>query len=303
MGSTAITYAGVALAVALVCLLLGFFWGRSNVRSKVEQALEQEHVALDAREFGMRQQLEDAFAEVARLRPQAEELGRVQERLKSEQKKYEQMRAEFNTMLGIDAPEESTAEESAVQHREPAPSPESADDAIQRLLQSLETFNQPGHEPQPTYDEAQRETQHPQPFYEEQQVPPSQEKPPQPSREELRIMAEQARPSFDVPHVTAEQHQPHKGSQVMEQQPPPSDREPHPINRQSDPIHEYAAARAQALTPNPQLDAAPAQPNVAIDEGRKRSSGAQRVSESRPETVDEWQEFARSLADLTRRNQ
>src|SRR3954452_16693770 len=111
MGSSAITYAVVALAVAAVCLIAGFLWGRSNVKAQVEEAVEKEHVALDAREFAMRTQLEDAIAELAKLRPQAEELGRVQKRLEREQTKYTQMKAEFNATMGIAA--ESADQESS----------------------------------------------------------------------------------------------------------------------------------------------------------------------------------------------
>ena len=71
MGSTAITYAAIALAIALVCLLGGFLWGRSNLQAGIELAVEREQASLDAREFAMRQQLEDAIAEIARLRPLA----------------------------------------------------------------------------------------------------------------------------------------------------------------------------------------------------------------------------------------
>jgi hypothetical protein len=141
MGSHAITYAVVALAIAVACLLAGFVWGRSNVKAQVEEAVEKEHVALDAREFAMRTQLEDAIAEIAKLRPLAEELGRVQKRLEREQAKYAQMKAEFNVAMGISA--ESSARESSEYEPQPAPTRESADEAIQKLLQSLEVLNDP----------------------------------------------------------------------------------------------------------------------------------------------------------------
>lgn len=141
MGSHAITYAVVALAIAGACLFAGFVWGRSNVKAQVEEAVEKEHVALDAREFAMRTQLEDAIAEIAKLRPLAEDLGRLQKRLEREQAKYAQMKAEFNVTMGISA--ESAAQESSDSEPQPAPTRESADEAIQKLLQSLEVLNDP----------------------------------------------------------------------------------------------------------------------------------------------------------------
>ena len=98
MGSHTATYAAAALAIALVALLAGFLWGRSNVKAQIEAAIEEASVSLNAREFTMRQQLDEAFAEVARLRPLAEELTAVQERLKREQSKFNQMRARCDSL-------------------------------------------------------------------------------------------------------------------------------------------------------------------------------------------------------------
>lgn len=140
MGSAAIIYAVVALAVALACLAGGFFWGRSNVRAQIEDAVEKEHVALDAREFAMRTQLEDAIAENARLRPLAEELARVQKRLEQEQTKYARMKSDFNASFG------STQSDASDLDDPPADTPVSADEAIHKLLQSLEVFNDPNAE-------------------------------------------------------------------------------------------------------------------------------------------------------------
>ncbi|HXS78367.1 MAG TPA: hypothetical protein VN753_19465 [Terracidiphilus sp.] len=141
MGSAAIIYAVVALALALACLAGGFFWGRSNVRAQIEDAVEKEHVALDAREFAMRTQLEDAIAENARLRPLAEELARVQKRLEQEQAKYARMKSDFNSSFGSTQPDVSDLDDPP-----PADGPVSADEAIHKLLQSLEVFNDPNAE-------------------------------------------------------------------------------------------------------------------------------------------------------------
>jgi hypothetical protein len=142
-----ISYAVVALGVGLACLLAGFLWGRSNLKAKVEQAVEEGHSALDAREFAMRQQVDEAIAEIARLRPMAEELGRVQDRLKLEQSKYERMKAEFDATLKGGAAEDSVEQEPPVSTPQLTMTPESADEAIQKLLQSLEALNQPDTEP------------------------------------------------------------------------------------------------------------------------------------------------------------
>lgn len=216
MGSTAVIYGVVALALALVCLFLGFFWGRSNVKLKLEQAFEQDHVSLDAREFAMRQQLDDAMAEVARLRPLAEELGRVQERLKLEQSKYEQMKTEFSSTLRSD----SKAPGEQEQRLESAPAPKSADEAIQRLMQSLETLDKPPEQPGLPINESQ----------------------PQPSKSNAP----------QVPQFVEKQ-------QVVEKQPD---------------------VRTVEKTPS-----------------------APKALEPRPQGDDEWQEFARSLADLARSTQ
>lgn len=222
MGSTAIIYAVVAVTLALVCLLLGFFWGRSNVKTKLEQAVEREHVALDAREYSMRQQLEDAIAEVARLRPLAEELGRVQDRLKLEQAKYEQMKSEFNsTLRGGSA---SGEREVPIMPTKAIPVLESPDAAIQRLLQSLETLDEPPAPPSPPVNQSQ----------------------PQPSKSNAPQV-----PQFAQKPVVLKQP-------VVEKQPD--------------------VPRTVEKTPSaPQ----PSQPRTQAD--------------------DEWQEFARSLADLARR--
>lgn len=137
MGSHAITYAVVALAIAAVGLIAGFFWGRSNVRAQIEQAVGKEHVALDAREFAMRTQLEDAIAENARLRPLAEELARVQKRLEQDQSRFEGTRPDSTTSLGTAVPEPSGPDQSVPETLA------SADHAIQKLMQSLEAFNAP----------------------------------------------------------------------------------------------------------------------------------------------------------------
>lgn len=142
MGSHAITYAVVALAIAVSCLIAGFFWGRSNAKVQVELAIEKEHVALDAREFAMRTQLEDAIAELAKLRPLAEDPGRLKTRTEREQTTYSPVKAGFDASRGIAT--EPTTEGNSDPEPQSLRAQESADEAIQKLLQSLEVFNDPG---------------------------------------------------------------------------------------------------------------------------------------------------------------
>src|SRR6516164_8773804 len=82
MGSTAIIYAAVAVGIALACLVAGRVWGRSNVRSQVEDAVEAARKSADAREFTIREQLDEKMAEVSRLAPLADEVGRLRAQLK-----------------------------------------------------------------------------------------------------------------------------------------------------------------------------------------------------------------------------
>lgn len=217
MGSTAIISGGIALVVALVCLLVGRSWGRSGVQSQVEEAVKNEQVSSDTREFAMRQQLDEAIAEIARLRPLAEEFGQIQERLRREQSQLNQMKADFDaTMRGDSAGE---PEEVASRIEKPAPRAESADEAIQRLLKSLErTLSEPDQHPQ------------------------------------------------DSPARLA----------VMEQTPSVA----------------------------PELSAWPDQPDAqppALNPDEKNEPGAPSAAKPSHRAADEWQEFARSLADLTQR--
>lgn len=241
MGSATISYAVVALAVGLACLLAGFFWGRSNLKSRVEQAVEQEHTSLDAREFAMRQQVDEAIAEIARLRPLAEELARVQDRLKQEQAKYERMKADFDSTLYGDALENSEQQEVPPAPPQATVTPESADEAIQKLLQSLENLS-------PQVDPTSGESQ--------PAVPEAPE--PAPVREAVAEPRQVAAP-VNAPEPP-KSSQPSKASESRPKPPSPPQAVP-------------AAAKAPVSSPQPKPG----------------------------DAVDEWQEFARSLAALTDR--
>lgn len=81
MGSSAILIGAIALGTALVCLFAGYRWGRSNVRSQVEDALDMARVSADSREFALREQLDQKMLELGELRARAEEVKVLQEQL------------------------------------------------------------------------------------------------------------------------------------------------------------------------------------------------------------------------------
>ncbi|MGA8087531.1 MAG: hypothetical protein WCA10_09505 [Terracidiphilus sp.] len=137
MGSTFILVCAVALGTGLICLLCGYFWGRSNVRSQVEDALDKAHISADAREFSVREELEEKMVELAELRARAEELPRLREQLaqlQSERVRGSAGRANAYAP-GNNAPSERNILE---KEQQPAPVQESTDKAIQNLLKSIE---------------------------------------------------------------------------------------------------------------------------------------------------------------------
>ncbi len=103
MGSTAIIYAAVAVGLALACLLAGRVWGRSNVQSQVEDAVEAARKSADAREFTLREQLDQKMTEVAKLVPLADEAGRLRSQLKHQKKNPIQSPAEIDNASIIHA--------------------------------------------------------------------------------------------------------------------------------------------------------------------------------------------------------
>ncbi len=86
MESTAILFALVAVISLFIGLWLGLRQGRAGERNLAE-----------AREVQLREQFEAAKAEIAALKPKAEELTRVTEQLKNEEAKYAQMKADLDT--------------------------------------------------------------------------------------------------------------------------------------------------------------------------------------------------------------
>lgn len=239
MGSTAIVMGAVAVAIALICLLLGYHWGRSNLRSQIEDAIKKERISLDAREFTLREQLDDQMAELAALRAHAEEFSRLQgrdERLNRAQIRQSERVAESGQSL-------------PAQVVNPAPPIESADAAVQRLLKSIEdNLRQPVAEP------------------------------PKPSVDEPR-------PNVNVSPMPALVNQPE--SQKPEPIAKPAARNPEPI------------AKPESRKPEPQESPKP-EP-AKIPESKKPDPTKSPALPPSPIVEDEWQQFASSLAALTRR--
>ncbi|HZP04507.1 MAG TPA: DNA recombination protein RmuC [Terracidiphilus sp.] len=95
MGSPAILLAMTMVAI----FLLGLWLGSRQGKSGMEQAVNGERKLAEAREAGIQAQLESVKAELAALKPKAEELTRVQEQLKNEQTKYAQMKADLDAVF------------------------------------------------------------------------------------------------------------------------------------------------------------------------------------------------------------
>jgi DNA recombination protein RmuC len=97
MGISAIGFALVAVVVFLFGLWLGFRQSEAAAKARLEDAVASERRLGEARESALREQLNSGSREIAELRPKAEELTRVQEQLRNEQTKYEQMKADLDS--------------------------------------------------------------------------------------------------------------------------------------------------------------------------------------------------------------
>jgi DNA recombination protein RmuC len=97
MGSSAILLALIAVAVFFFSLWVGFRQGRSGAKNQLDQALASEQKLAETREAGLRERLEAARAEIAELRPKAEELAAARQQLKDEESKYAQMKTDLDT--------------------------------------------------------------------------------------------------------------------------------------------------------------------------------------------------------------
>ena len=152
MGSTVILVGAVALGASLVSLICGYFWGRSNVRSQIEDALDKARISADAREFSVREELDEKMVELADLRARTEEIPRLRDQI--ERLQSERTRNPVAGRPGAYAQENnnSFAEQKAPAKVEaPVPVAESADKTIQNLLKSIEErMKQPEEAPRVT---------------------------------------------------------------------------------------------------------------------------------------------------------
>jgi DNA recombination protein RmuC len=149
MDISLIAVALAAAAVFAIGLWLGTRNGRSRHQQELEQALDGERRVATERESGLREKLRDAENELAQLRPKAEELTRVQEQLKNETTKYEQMKTDLdlafkgaaadalraNTRSFLDLAKQELGGHSSEAKREL----EAKEKAIENLLKPLET--------------------------------------------------------------------------------------------------------------------------------------------------------------------
>jgi len=136
MGHTATLIGAVALASGLICLLCGYLWGRANLRSQVEDAVDLVRRSADAREFDLREQLDQKMLEVSELRAQAE--GRPRSQNQAQQWKLE--RVDASADIGAPATQSGSARKRSAPKQEPAPVPvvDQTEKTIQNLLKSME---------------------------------------------------------------------------------------------------------------------------------------------------------------------
>lgn len=134
MGNNAILIGASALVTALICLFLGYRWGRSNVRSQIENALDMARRSADAREFDLREQLDGKMVEVSQLRTQADSVPLLLQ-------KIEQMQASrLRSSSGIatdEAPQEHTTIRTPLR-QQGTPVADPAEKTIQHRLSSKE---------------------------------------------------------------------------------------------------------------------------------------------------------------------
>jgi DNA recombination protein RmuC len=148
-----------AAFAALAGILLGYFLRHASAKNEKKSlelnaaqnaalALDAERRSAEARESGLREQIETARSEVAELRPKAEELAASRQKLVDEQAKYIQMKAELDSAFksaAADALRANTQsflalakQELGGQAQDARHTLETKEKAIQALLQPLE---------------------------------------------------------------------------------------------------------------------------------------------------------------------
>jgi hypothetical protein len=261
MGTSAIVIGAVALATGLICLFFGYMWGRSNVKSQVEGALNQTRISADAREFALREQLDEMMVEVAKFRARAEESPRLQE--PPAQSKSKQVHGSAGGDVAAEEPGNTmpATQKLPWQKRETTAPIESTDKTIQNLLKSIEEKSkQPEAEPRAV---TQQNT-----------PPPPGPTPPRPAltklpAEEPRVVAQKITPPL-----------------------------PQTINL---PAEEPRVVTQKITPPPATTTKLPAEKPPAVTRPSPRPPTKSPAAGTPSAAKDEWQEFAASLEALTRR--
>ncbi len=97
MAVSPVVFALITVAALLFGLWLGYRQGHSGLKSQVDRAVDSERKLGEIRGSAQQEQIEAAKLELAALRPKAEELTRVEEKLRNEEAKYAQMKADLDT--------------------------------------------------------------------------------------------------------------------------------------------------------------------------------------------------------------
>ena len=141
MGNTAILIGAVALGTALICLFLGYRFGRSNVKSQIEGALDMARVSADAREYGLREQLDEQMIELGKLRAYAEEVLLSQQQLKQAQ--ASRLQNAPSRSVVAEAPHNGNAHRPPELQNGATPVAQSGEKAMQDFLNSKEARPKP----------------------------------------------------------------------------------------------------------------------------------------------------------------
>ncbi|HVC47003.1 MAG TPA: DNA recombination protein RmuC [Terracidiphilus sp.] len=97
MGTTAILSALVGVLVFLAGLAMGSRLKGNASKAQMEEAVANERKLGATREGALKEQLDGSKAEIAELKPKAEELVAAKQKLEGEEKKYAQMKADLDT--------------------------------------------------------------------------------------------------------------------------------------------------------------------------------------------------------------
>jgi hypothetical protein len=140
MGHSATLIGAVALATGLVCLLCGYLWGRANLKSQIEDAVDLVRRSADAREFDLREQLDQKMLEISRMQEtsgsRARTEGRPRSQKQPEQGELEQINA--SAASGAAPGESVSTRKRPAAKQEPVPVVDATETTIQNLLKSME---------------------------------------------------------------------------------------------------------------------------------------------------------------------